>query len=52
MHLYYPFPDEAAVVTASEDIYDLNVDVYDTEKSNWITLDTKTNILRHSAVFH
>ena len=24
MHLYYPFPDEAAVITASEDIYDLN----------------------------
>lgn len=24
MHLYYPFPDEAAAITASEDIYDLN----------------------------
>tara|TARA_R100000482_G_C5125435_1_gene148450 strand:- start:1374 stop:1655 length:282 start_codon:yes stop_codon:yes gene_type:complete len=24
MHLYYPFPDETAVITASEDIYDLN----------------------------
>jgi len=24
MHLYYPFPDEASVITASEDIYDLN----------------------------
>jgi hypothetical protein len=24
MHLYYPFPDEAAVITASENIYDLN----------------------------
>lgn len=24
MHLYYPFPDESAVITASEDIYDLN----------------------------
>ena len=24
MHLYYPFSDKAAVITASEDIYDLN----------------------------
>jgi len=24
MHLYYPFPDEAAVIEASLDIYDLN----------------------------
>lgn len=24
MHLYYPFPDEEAVVTSSQDIYDLN----------------------------
>ena len=24
MHLYYPFPDETAVIEASEDIYDLN----------------------------
>jgi|TARA_Y100000289_G_scaffold56541_1_gene60262 hypothetical protein len=24
MHLYYPFPDEASVITASLDIYDLN----------------------------
>ena len=24
MHLYYPFPDETAVITASQDIYDLN----------------------------
>jgi len=24
MHLYYPFPDEAATIEASEDIYDLN----------------------------
>jgi len=24
MRLYYPFPDEIAVITASQDIYDLN----------------------------
>ena len=24
MHLYYPFSDEAAAITATEDIYDLN----------------------------
>jgi len=24
MHLYYPFPNEESVITASEDIYDLN----------------------------
>lgn len=24
MHLYYPFPDETTVITASADIYDLN----------------------------
>ena len=24
MHLYYPFPDQESVITASEDIYDLN----------------------------
>jgi len=24
MHLYYPFPDETAAITASQDIYDLN----------------------------
>ena len=24
MHLYYPFPDETATITASQDIYDLN----------------------------
>ncbi len=24
MHLYYPFPNETAAITASQDIYDLN----------------------------
>lgn len=38
MHLYYPFPDEAAAITASEDIYDLNAPPRD-ERSTLYAFD-------------